>query len=647
MAELGWKYLQRWQDRRRIGSHSYIRSSVDYDKDQYIPLTQTNFQESQADLSESTQGYEQVHEPSGLPISLLSPTSLLDSPNMVNFSTAPDEIIAVEKRHETGREVPIDAMDMDNEKPYATHLETQQSVEGHSLGPLSTRDTEKNPASIYGSTIDGEDGETFAKAEKKLLRKLDVIILPFAALLYLTAYLDRGNLGNARLQGLEKDVLGGDSEKFSLALACFYITYIVLSIPGTLLSKQLNPSTAISIGAMIWSIAATCQAATTNPAGLYVCRLFVGVGEALFGQSMSLYFSIWYRKAEIGKRISMFIGAGVVAGSLGGLLAFGVAHIKDTSIAQWRILFLIEGLPSLLLAICVFLFMPTRPQTSRYLNEDERIVCITRLNKDSLNEANTGIDWRGVRRAFTDWKTYVVAIMYSCMNLTLGSVSGFLPTIIKGLGYSNARAQLFSVPPYAVALVVMVLLSTYSDKFRTRGIPAASVFVIGIVGWVLLLAISPVHATASHLHIRYFGCICIVTAGYCAIPIIMAWQANNTSSQSQRAVSLGMLNTIGQCLSVLASYSFPTKQGPKFHKGITLNLAFQALGCVLALGMSAYYRWENKRRDRVEGGPPAEGTVLDTEEHFDRSRGEHRNFELFLQRDLSIGFAFAGFRYTA
>lgn len=172
MAELGWKYLQRWQDRRRIESHSYIRSSVDIDKDQYIPLTQTNFQESQANPFESTQGYEQLHEPSGLPITLLSPTSLLDSPNMVNFSTAPDEIIAVEKRHETGREVPIDAMDMDNEKPYATHLETQQSVEGHSLGPLSTRDTEKNPASIYGSTIDGEDGETFAKAEKKLLRKL-------------------------------------------------------------------------------------------------------------------------------------------------------------------------------------------------------------------------------------------------------------------------------------------------------------------------------------------------------------------------------------------------------------------------------------------------------------------------------------------
>jgi hypothetical protein len=94
---------------------------------------------------------------------------------MVNFSTAPDEIIAVEKRNEHAREVPIDTLDMENEKPYATHLETQQSVEGHSLGPLSTRDTEKSPASIYGSSIDGGDGESFARAEKKLLRKLGAL----------------------------------------------------------------------------------------------------------------------------------------------------------------------------------------------------------------------------------------------------------------------------------------------------------------------------------------------------------------------------------------------------------------------------------------------------------------------------------------
>lgn len=232
---------------------------------------------------------------------------------------------------------------------------------------------------------------------------------------------------NARLAGLEKDVLDNNDTNYSIALSCFFITYIIFSIPGTLLAKQINPSYSISAGAMIWSIAATCQAAAMNRAGLFVCRLFVGIGEAMFGQAMALHLSYWYTKEDLAKRIGLFISAGSLSGAFGGLISFGVTSIKNAKIANWRILFLIEGCPSVLLAICVFLFMPSRPEISRYLSEDERTLCLTRLNRENLQDGSMGIDWRGVRRCLTDWKTYVVSVMYSCMNLTLGSVGGFLP----------------------------------------------------------------------------------------------------------------------------------------------------------------------------------------------------------------------------
>ena len=127
-----------------------------------------------------------------------------------------------------------------------------------------------------------------------------------------------------------------------------------------------------------------------------------------------------------------------------------MSSITHPKIDKWRTLFLIEGVPSFVLAICVFLFLPSRPDTTRYLTEDERTLALTRLNEDSSREGHTGIDWCAVRRAFRTPTTYTVAVMYSCMNLGLGSVSGFLPTIIKGLGYAEARAQLFTGkhPPY-------------------------------------------------------------------------------------------------------------------------------------------------------------------------------------------------------
>lgn len=96
---------------------------------------------------------------------------------------------------------------------------------------------------------------------------------------------------------------------------CYAVTYILLSVPGTLLAKAILPSTSIAIGALIWSIAATCQAAAFTPAALYVCRLFVGVGEALFGQAMALYFTYWYLPNELSKRIGLFISAGSLAGA--------------------------------------------------------------------------------------------------------------------------------------------------------------------------------------------------------------------------------------------------------------------------------------------------------------------------------------------
>ncbi|GAA5861871.1 hypothetical protein JCM1840_006860 [Sporobolomyces johnsonii] len=503
---------------------------------------------------------------------------------------------------------------LDIEKPAEERREDvgARFTDAESLALATTRDSEKAGSSKYASSVAGlEHAKASKSAERRLVRKLDCVILPMAVFLYLSAYLDRGNLGNARLQGLESTVLGGSDTNYSIALSCFFITYVLLSVPGTLLAKQFLPSTTIACGALIWSVAATCQAGTQNPAGLYVCRLFVGVGEALFGQAMAFHLTLWYTKRELAKRIGLFISAGSLAGAFSGLISYGVNKIVDPAIPQWRILFLIEGLPSFLLAVIVFFFLPSRPDKSRFLNEEERTLACTRLNAENSLEADNGIDWKAVRYTLTDWKTYVISIAYSAMNLNLGSVSGFLPTIVKGLGYTNADAQLYTVPPYAVALVYMLLISSYSDRFQTRGIPVMTVYCIGIVGWSILLGVDPVGASKSALHARYFGCICLATAGYSAIPLIMSWVAGNAANESSKAASLGMLNSVGQCLSILAAFLFPSHEGPKFIKGASVNIAFQSLGLCIALGMTIYYRLENRRRDKVEGGRLSKGMPID------------------------------------
>lgn len=126
---------------------------------------------------------------------------------------------------------------------------------------------------------------------------------------------------------------------------------------------------------------------------------------------MAFHLSLWYTKRDLAKRVGLFISAGALAGAFGGLISFGVSSIQRSSIVQWRILFLIEGCPSVLLGIATLFFMPGRPETSRFLTEDQRTLCLTRLNRSAGVESQLGIDWQGVKRCVTDWKVYVIAVM--------------------------------------------------------------------------------------------------------------------------------------------------------------------------------------------------------------------------------------------
>ena len=447
------------------------------------------------------------------------------------------------------------------------------------------------------------------KTERKLKRKLDAVIIPLTILLYLCAYLDRSNMGNARLHGVESDLMGGSDTKYSIALASFYIAYILFNVPGNIMAKVLEPPTAIAIAAMIWGLASTLQAAAYNYDGILVCRIFIGIGEAGFGPTVPLYYSIWYKRNEIAIRNAVFIGCGALAGVFGGLIAYGVTFIKNSSIgASWKILFLIEGLPTIVLSIVIFFVLPNRPETTKYLNEDERKLALERTSNNQPDSTHTKtFQWAGFRRAVTDYKIYMCGVIYLGINLTLGSIGGFLPTIIKTLGHSNAQAQLYTVPPYEYA--------TVSDRLPCRGLFVSGVLALTCIGWIILLAV------VNNPHAPYFATFLITMGAFTGIPLTLSWVSNNCGNESQRAVQLGMLNAIGQCFAILAAFIFPDSEKPLWRKGFGLNLAFTGLASITALALYGILRLENARRDKKEGGRSLPDIKVDVSTYFDLAPG--------------------------
>ena len=212
------------------------------------------------------------------------------------------------------------------------------------------------------------------------------------------------HIGNAKLAGMTKDInLAGI--RYNWLGTIFYIAYI-LSQPLTIGWKQFKPHYWCATAVFLWGTIATVQAAATSWSGLMVCRAILGIAEAMFGPGVPLYLSYFYPRARIGFRHGVFISGSALANAYGSTLAYGITQIKG-SLGPWRILFLIEGLPTILLAVWTFFFLPDSIMAAKFFNQREKEICAHMVGRNQIveeGENKAGARWKELLSAFTDPK---------------------------------------------------------------------------------------------------------------------------------------------------------------------------------------------------------------------------------------------------
>ncbi|OCH89996.1 MFS general substrate transporter [Obba rivulosa] len=444
--------------------------------------------------------------------------------------------------------------------------------------------------------------------ERRLVRKLDMRIMPAVCMLYLFAYLDRTNLGNARLQGLPADTLHGDPTGvlFDWVNSVFFFSYIICQIPATITSKLFPPRIWMGCAAIGWGICSTLMATTFNFPGLMMARIGLGAFEAGFSPGIPLYMSLYYTRKEMGLRMAYYFGFAAVAGAFGGLIAFGVQH-THASLANWRLLFIIEGCPSVVLGLTSIFLLLNRPEETTFLNEQERQLAIERMNRGLKADVGRTINKSHITAAFTDWRIYAAGIIYFGANCALVSISAFLPTILTTLNLTDARAQLLTVPPYAVAAIFMCITSWFSDRLQVRGLFVAGVCTVAAMGYILLLTVE------SNNHVRYFAVFCITSGTYSAIGLVIVWFSHNLGSETKKATGMPLYMSIGQCGSVLGSHIYPSTEGPRYTKGFAITCALELLSALVAVIISTSYHLDNKQRDQKYGKVDSDATANTSE----------------------------------
>ncbi|WAO94740.1 Hypothetical protein NCS54_01233800 [Fusarium falciforme] len=426
---------------------------------------------------------------------------------------------------------------------------------------------------------------------KKLVRKIDLIILPIIGILYILNYIDRQNLAAAKLQGITED-LNMTTEQFATSISILFVGYLPFQIPSNLIiSRIARPGLYICCAVVIWGSISACTAAVKSYGQLLAVRAILGVSEAVFFPGAIYYLSAWYTKTELGKRIASLYIAQQVGNAFGGLFAAGIFQLDGAhGIRGWQWLFIIEGSATVGIGfICAF-FMPEFPYNSRILSQLERDLAVWRVESDAGAAEGTEKEstLKGFTSALKDPKLLLL-ILCNMLSQAQGSIANYFPTLVASLNFNRTVSLLLTAPPYVLAGGVYWVLMWYSDRKNT-----AYPIILGCIAIAIGMYIIPM--STLNIPARYFSMMILPFAS--VGPQLVLFKTINlhlARPVTKRAAASALVNAIGGTSNIWASYLYYAP--PQFYAafGTLMGCAF------LFAGTITFYRWlvlrENKRLD--------------------------------------------------
>jgi len=479
----------------------------------------------------------------------------------------------------------------------------------------ATADVKHDPTLDHGKTEDVAEKTSNSSAEleaqhveldeaesARVLRKVDMRLVPMLALLYLVAFIDRSNIGNAKIAGMTTDLnMPSNSLQYNTAVTIFFVPYTLLEVPSNIILKKMRPSYWMAILMFSWGTVMTLMGVVSSYGGLLAGRFFLGVTEAGFFPAATFLLTIWYRRFELQRRMAVFYVAASLAGAFSGLLAYGIQQLDGHSgLGGWQWIFIIEGLIPVALSLFMWKILPDSPETAKFLTQPERDLLVRRLANDTSSGAgkttnNDQIGKAHIMAGLSDWKIWAATVIFWGNTVGVYGFTATVPSVINGLGYSSANAQLLTIPIYVFAAIVTLIWAWGSDLTQIRSPWIIAGYSIAICGFIAQLAIP---------HPRYpgltYGFLFPVAAGlYCPFTCLVSWIGNSLAPSSKRAVGMALLISVGNMGGIMGSNIYISREAPKYTTGFSASLAM----CFAAIIMTIVLRWayarENKRKDAM------------------------------------------------
>lgn len=318
-------------------------------------------------------------------------------------------------------------------------------------------------------------------------RKVTLHLIPFIFICYLFNYLDRVNVGFAKLQML--DALKWSETVYGLGAGIFFIGYVLSGVPSNLILHRIGARRVIGTLMVAWGAASASLLVVTTPLEFYVLRFITGVFEAGFFPGIVLYFTRWYPSARRGRIMGLFMSAIPISGVLGGPLSgWMLQHFAagQSGMAAWQWLFLLQGLPTVLLGIGVYYLLNDSIAQATWLNVEEKAALQAELDEDERNRPKVSEKTETFASVLRNLNVWMLGVIYFSIQMGVYAINFWLPSIIKGLGFqSPTTIGWLSAIPYLFASVFMVMVGRSADARRERRWHLSGPLLMGLCGLML------------------------------------------------------------------------------------------------------------------------------------------------------------------
>ncbi|RDB17850.1 hypothetical protein Hypma_000772 [Hypsizygus marmoreus] len=429
--------------------------------------------------------------------------------------------------------------------------------------------------------------------DRKLLWKIDLHLIPILTLLYLLSFLDRSNIGNAKIVGLATD-LNISPPEYNTALALYFVAYVIFEVPSNIILKRFDPQIWLPTLTLLWGIASIAQGLIKDKAGLFGIRFLLGVTEAGLFPGVIYVFSVYYRRHERSWRVAIFFGGAALAGAFGGILAYAIGNMEGIGGRRgWEWIFILEGALTVAVSLAAYFLVPTWSYKAKFLTEAERERLLARLKADSDAGEHEEFEWFYVFQAFKDHLVWAYALLFHGFAFVLYSLSLFLPTIIAGLGFQSWQAQLLTIPPNALASLSIWGTVWLSSRLNRRAPLIIGAAVVAIMGYIILI-------TTKTAGAQYVGVHFAAAGVYTGNALLLSWPGENVSGQTKRAVAVAMQITIGDIGAIAGVLIYrPNFSGHRFRKPHIIAIGYLVFAVVVATYLWWWMSRENERRNQI------------------------------------------------